>query len=127
MRWRLAPIAGLDEAAHGLLTIWDALQHVDVRFASIYRLSFPNSSAIQTIKLACLRLTERCAEILLAGRAEVHDAGDKVGEELAAQLDRLTKWVLLSDLAMLRNDMPNTQLVPLSTHTAPEAGSSPVC
>ncbi|TDL16725.1 hypothetical protein BD410DRAFT_807858 [Rickenella mellea] len=51
---KYAPIPGLQEVAHILLTIRDYLQLVEV---------------LQTNRLACLRLTERCAEILSPGRA----------------------------------------------------------
>lgn len=40
-------------------------------------------------RLGCLRLTERCAEILLAVRHEIFDAGDAVGQELAPPIARL--------------------------------------
>lgn len=42
-------------------------------------------------RLACLRLTERCAEILLAVRAEVQEAGDLVGDELALPIAKLVE------------------------------------
>ena len=40
-------------------------------------------------RLGCLRLTERCADILLAVRQEIFDAGDVVGQELALFIARL--------------------------------------
>jgi abelson tyrosine-protein kinase 1 len=40
-------------------------------------------------ELSCLRLTERCADILLSVREEIHDAGDEVGIELAAPISKL--------------------------------------
>ncbi|KAJ2913976.1 hypothetical protein MD484_g6442, partial [Candolleomyces efflorescens] len=67
----LVPIPGLAPAAKTLLTIWDAVQNVDVNF---YR---------------CLRLTERCADLLISIRDEVHEAGDTVGQELAAPIAKL--------------------------------------
>lgn len=44
-------------------------------------------------RLQCLRLTERCAEILLSVRMEIRDAGDAVGEELALPISKLNEWV----------------------------------
>lgn len=46
-------------------------------------------------RLACLRLTERCATILISVREEVADAGDQVGEELNEPIVRLVECVLL--------------------------------
>ncbi|KAG6902523.1 hypothetical protein C0995_015340 [Termitomyces sp. Mi166 len=67
------PVPGLAPAAHVLLQIWDALQSVD------------------TNRLQCLRLTERCADILLSVREEVKEAGDQVDEELQAPITKLTE------------------------------------
>ncbi|KAG6819733.1 hypothetical protein H0H93_009207 [Arthromyces matolae] len=67
------PIPGLAPAAKVLLSIWDALQAVD------------------TNRLQCLRLTERCADILLSVREEVKEAGDEVGEELTLPIEKLTE------------------------------------
>lgn len=67
-----APIPGLQAAAKTLLDIWDAVQKVDSN------------------RLSCLRLTERCADILLSVRQEVWEAGDKVTTELAPPIDQLT-------------------------------------
>jgi hypothetical protein len=44
-------------------------------------------------RLQCLRLTERCAEILLSIRQEVHDSGDDVGIELAVPYQKLLESV----------------------------------
>ncbi|KAG6864758.1 hypothetical protein C0991_007317 [Blastosporella zonata] len=66
-----APVPGLAPAARILLQIWDSVQGVD------------------TNRLQCLRLTERCAEILLSVREEVHEAGDDVGEELRVPVGKL--------------------------------------
>ncbi|KAI0742205.1 hypothetical protein C8Q80DRAFT_1186590 [Daedaleopsis nitida] len=68
---RFAPIVGLEEAARTLLNIWDALQLVDIN------------------RLACLRLTERCATVLMSIREEIAEAGDDVGVELQSPLIRL--------------------------------------
>ncbi|KAF8889717.1 hypothetical protein CPB85DRAFT_1333584 [Mucidula mucida] len=66
-----APIPGLQNVARTLLQIWDALELVDMN------------------RSACLRLTERCADILLAVRQEIKDAGDQVGEELKLPITTL--------------------------------------
>ncbi|KAI0640836.1 hypothetical protein C8Q79DRAFT_920613 [Trametes meyenii] len=68
---RFAPIVGLEEAARTLLYIWESLQLVDIN------------------RLACLRLTERCATVLLSVREEIAEAGDEVGVELQAPVTRL--------------------------------------
>ncbi|KAL1938386.1 hypothetical protein VTO73DRAFT_11626 [Trametes versicolor] len=68
---RFAPIVGLEEAARTLLNIWDSLQLVDIN------------------RLACLRLTERCATILMSVREDIAEAGDEVGAELQAPVTRL--------------------------------------
>lgn len=67
----LAPIPGLSPVARSLLEIWDAMQNVDLN------------------TLSCLRLTERCAETLIAVRQEVHDAGSSVTQELQGPLNKL--------------------------------------
>lgn len=43
--------------------------------------------------MACLRLTQRCADILISVRQEVQDAGGDVGEELKAPVDKLVECV----------------------------------
>ncbi|KAJ7072080.1 hypothetical protein C8F01DRAFT_1361505 [Mycena amicta] len=65
------PVPGLQTAAKILLGIWDSVQGVDLN------------------RMACLRLTERCAEILLSVREEVKDAGEKVGSELKIPIEKL--------------------------------------
>ena len=45
-------------------------------------------------RMACLRLTQRCADILISVRQEVHDAGGDVGDELKGPVDRLVECVL---------------------------------
>lgn len=40
----------------------------------------------------CLRLTERCADILISIRDEVHEAGDTVSQELAAPIGKLEEY-----------------------------------
>ncbi|KAF7321723.1 Protein kinase domain-containing protein [Mycena kentingensis (nom. inval.)] len=67
------PVPGLQTAAKILLAIWDSVQGVDLN------------------RMACLRLTERCAEILLSVREEVKLAGEKVGEELSLPIERLVE------------------------------------
>ncbi|KAI0653255.1 kinase-like domain-containing protein [Cubamyces menziesii] len=70
---RFAPIPALEEAARTLLNIWDSLQLVDVN------------------RLACLRLTERCAGVLISVREEVAEAGNHVGVELHRPIARLVE------------------------------------
>ena len=42
-------------------------------------------------RMACLRLTQRCADILISVRSEVHEAGDEVGEELTGPVAKLVE------------------------------------
>lgn len=42
-------------------------------------------------RLACLRLTERCADILLSVRQEILDAGNAVNVELEAPIAKLNE------------------------------------
>ncbi|KAK7677870.1 hypothetical protein QCA50_019182 [Cerrena zonata] len=66
------PVVGLEPAARTLLTIWDAVQMVDMN------------------RLACLRLTERCADILISVQEEILETGErKVGKELESAVERL--------------------------------------
>ncbi len=44
-------------------------------------------------RTACLRLTERCADILISVREEIRDAGDVVGDDLAAPVNKLIEYV----------------------------------
>ncbi|CAK5265672.1 unnamed protein product [Mycena citricolor] len=65
------PVPGLQMAAKCLLSIWDDVQGVDLN------------------RMACLRLAERCADILMSVREEIRDAGDEVGHELTAPIEKL--------------------------------------
>lgn len=49
---------------------------------------------MQLNRLACLRLTERCAEILLSVREEIKEAGEQVGDELAMPIEKLVRYAL---------------------------------
>ena len=40
-------------------------------------------------RMACLRLTERCADVLFSIREEISEAGDDVGEEINHPLAKL--------------------------------------
>ncbi|KAG5650844.1 hypothetical protein H0H81_010855 [Sphagnurus paluster] len=66
-----APVPGLDIAAKVLLGIWDALQRIDMNY------------------LACQRLTERCANILIAIHEEISRAGDTVADVMSEPLATL--------------------------------------
>jgi hypothetical protein len=52
-----------------------------------------HADARQMNRLACLRLTERCADILYGVREEIADAGDMVAAELAAPIAALVECV----------------------------------
>ncbi|KAF8995912.1 hypothetical protein BDQ17DRAFT_1284877 [Cyathus striatus] len=66
-----AGIPGLESAAKLLLQIWDNIQ------------------LVESNRLACLRLAERCADILIAIRGEVYRAKDEVIEELRIPMLKL--------------------------------------
>lgn len=68
-----APVPGLELAGGILLNIWDAVQMVEMN------------------RLASLRLTERCADILISVREEIADAGYTVAEELHAPIAKLVE------------------------------------
>ncbi|EGO28920.1 hypothetical protein SERLADRAFT_413601 [Serpula lacrymans var. lacrymans S7.9] len=68
---KFAPIPGLEEAAKALLAVWEGVQMVDMN------------------RLACLRITSRCATLLFSVREEVYEAGDIVGEELRGPVGAL--------------------------------------
>ena len=44
-------------------------------------------------RTACLRLTERCADILISVREEIRDAGDIIDDDLAAPVSKLIEYV----------------------------------
>ncbi|KAI9434573.1 hypothetical protein H4582DRAFT_1818451 [Lactarius indigo] len=70
---QFAPVPGLKLAGDILLNIWDAVQMVEMN------------------RLASLRLTERCADILISVREEIVDAGYTVAEELHAPIAKLVE------------------------------------
>ncbi|KAF7799186.1 hypothetical protein EIP86_010417 [Pleurotus ostreatoroseus] len=76
-----APVVGLAEAARVLVNIWDAVQETDIN------------------QLACLRLTERCANILISVREEIDE------------IDRLAQ-----------RSPPSTHSTPPALHSPPELG-----
>ncbi|KAG6864029.1 hypothetical protein C0991_000967 [Blastosporella zonata] len=68
---KFSPIPGLEGAARVLLGIWDALQQ------------------IETNRLACLRLTERCADILIAIQVEISGLDKRVADVLHEPMEKL--------------------------------------
>ncbi|KAE9393044.1 kinase-like protein [Gymnopus androsaceus JB14] len=83
------PVPGLAMVAKLLSNIWDAIDDVGSN------------------RLACLRLTARCAEFLLAIYNEVHEQGDKVKAELDRPLKRLeSSFNLIYDLMVELRDRP---------------------
>jgi hypothetical protein len=52
-------------------------------------------------RLASLRLTERCADILISVREEIIDAGYTVAEELNAPISKLNECVTTSSTSYL--------------------------
>ena len=43
--------------------------------------------------MACLRLTQRCTDILISVRQETQDAGGDVGDELKMPIAKLVEYV----------------------------------
>ncbi|KZT23805.1 hypothetical protein NEOLEDRAFT_1042462, partial [Neolentinus lepideus HHB14362 ss-1] len=69
----LAPVVpGLREAVETLLVVWDSCRLVERN------------------KVACFKLTERCADILLSIKAELDSAGVAVAGELSEPIEKLT-------------------------------------
>ncbi|KZV66764.1 kinase-like protein [Peniophora sp. CONT] len=68
---QLAPIPALGTAGTVLLSIWDAVQLIEIN------------------REACLRLTERCAEALLSVHEEIRLAGPGAANELGEPLRKL--------------------------------------
>ncbi|KAH7882513.1 hypothetical protein F5I97DRAFT_262160 [Phlebopus sp. FC_14] len=71
LRGKQTPFPGLDEAAKLLLQIWEACE------------------GIHTNRQLFLRLTERCAIVLLAVRYEIAEASDEMEDELCANVKGL--------------------------------------
>ncbi|KAK7055315.1 kinase domain-containing protein [Favolaschia claudopus] len=86
---KFAPIPGLEVAASLLLSIWDNVQGVDMN------------------RLACLRLAERCANLLNSVVTEVHEMGDKVEVEMQEPLDKLVQtFTSVRDLLLKQGQRP---------------------
>ncbi|VDC03563.1 unnamed protein product [Peniophora sp. CBMAI 1063] len=69
--FQFIPVPALDLAAEALLGIWDAVK------------------MIESNRLACLRLTERCADMLLSIRDEIHQGGVRLAEDMKGPITRL--------------------------------------
>ncbi|KZV62749.1 kinase-like protein [Peniophora sp. CONT] len=61
---QFAPVPALDLAAKALLGIWDAVELIEMN------------------RMACLRLTERCADMLLSVREEIHLGGIQLAKDM---------------------------------------------
>jgi len=74
----------------------------------------------QMDRFACLRLTERCADILLSIREEIHEAGNHVGIELQAQITKLVECVHRPSLQYVAHSARNREFArvhaPLRKH-----------
>jgi hypothetical protein len=66
-------------------------------------------------RLACLRLTERCADILISVRLEISEAGDVLGQELAAPIAKLEEYVLYCILIVVTSHISSLGLLKQST------------
>ena len=67
--------------------------------------------------LSCLRLTARCADILISVREEIFDAGDVVGQELAAPIRKLEEYacILCKSIAAYLSPLITLGLLKMST------------
>ncbi|TFK36539.1 hypothetical protein BDQ12DRAFT_755204 [Crucibulum laeve] len=70
------PLPGLQPVASTLLKIWEAVQLVDMN------------------RLASLRLTNRCADMLLSIRQDIAEASDMIDEELSRPIEALNQAFL---------------------------------
>jgi hypothetical protein len=61
---------------------------------SLLLLASFNRRNFQMNRLACLRLSERCANLLLSIVQEVHEMGDKVEKEMKEPLEKLVQYLL---------------------------------
>ena len=66
-------------------------------------------------RLGCLRLTERCADILISVRLEISDAGDVLGQELAAPIGKLEEYVLCCMFIVVSSHISSLGLLEQST------------
>ena len=73
---QFVPVLGLAEAARVLVVIWDAVQLVDVSSTVLPTLhtDIHDCACLQLNQRACLRLTERCANLLISVREEIAQA-----------------------------------------------------
>jgi abelson tyrosine-protein kinase 1 len=94
---QFVPVPGLDVAGKVLLNIWDAIEMVEVSVMGyhIHGAAGADRRSPQTNLLASLRLTKRCADILISIRDEIKAAGDMVAEELRVPIAKLEECVLL--------------------------------
>ncbi len=88
---KFAPAVGLDMVARALLDVWDALQLVNVSLSALFPMASADTepTSPQINRAACLRLTERCAIILISVCDEVEGAGIEVATKLQTPLTRL--------------------------------------
>lgn len=125
-----APIVGLEDAARLLLGIWDALQLVEVRRLPLTSITFHINLALthfQINRLACLRLTERCAAILMSVREEIAEAGDELGHELEGPVERLVQCVRSQSHGVkFRRTHDHTQIFPSGAHFPSSTDQPPV-
>jgi len=78
---------------------------------------------VQVYRLACLRLTEQCADMLISIRYEVHEAGDVVAEELAVPIMRSEEW---ANFGCELPDFDTAQFIPFYSSIYAQTNSTPV-
>jgi hypothetical protein len=89
----LVPLPFFLEASRTLLIIWEACEQLSVSYLHhgesslsllISHTSFPFNLALQSNRLSCLRIVERCAGMLYFVREQIEGVGPVVGKELDA-------------------------------------------
>ncbi|KAA1471777.1 kinase-like protein [Dentipellis sp. KUC8613] len=87
------PIAGLENAGKTLMNAWNAFEQMQVHRA------------------ICLRLLDRCVDILLCVREEVVDAGNYVSAELRSPIANLER--IFEDISILLSKYTQTSFLKL--------------
>jgi hypothetical protein len=111
----LAPVPGLRPAAQLLLNIWNASQQVDVSFHVTYQPSTSVQLTLQMNVLSCLRLTARCADILISVRREIFCYRDVLEEELHAPIQKLEEYAFCVFLLQPTSHISSLGLLKVST------------
>lgn len=61
-------------------------------------------------RMACLRLTQRCADILISVRQEIEEAGGEVTAELREPVAKLVRYARALSFMALRSNWTNSYM-----------------